>query len=618
MRTAGRFLFCLILLAALLGGALLAGCDDDDDDNDDQPSDDDIADDDNDGVIVDDDTLDDDAVDDDVIDDDTLDDDLVDDDTAPPYDGTHLIPGPDEEGYDADLEGKADRYDRTHLLFSCSGNGVNCDLSVSLANPDHRELIEDFIQETDSWDFEDFSGGLTPLDIITTHHKVAGLYGGVGIAADAFRYGVFRDQGYPAADVDRAREFLLRDIDRLILAYEITGTTGVIARGFCRMDVPGYCATLETTPLFDAQGNPLPEEKNNGTWREDNTADNRYANYRWEDSCSRDQFIGWATAFGAIWEVIRDDDSFDAEIKDKLQQYASEIGRSLMVPRYGGPGSLGQAFDLEIFDADGRTTYHGYLNENAVDRFYAAWLPFKDGLYSLMSLGIVAALTYCSEDPVLEEYLYGHLIGERHLDVIAQNNQFGVNLWWITNYSTTNMAMAGSLLAQRYLDDETARKRMRYTTEAHLYLNGPFLIQRQPEEYAYSLFDFTYATAVSGASAFNSMLQAPEFAAIERGVQTLFDFQEPPYWQYEVINCDEDEINSGHCVLNDGTEVTVLGYVGRNGTLLCKEPIPHAVRPGSNYHWRSCPYTPNGGGDGSGMNPGVDFRLAYWYGRWVQ
>lgn len=594
-------LAAIILLLALTCTVVACGDDDDDDDetNDDDSTDDDQADDDA------------------AADDDAIDDDAADDDTATPYEGTALLPGPNEEGYDAELEAKADRYDRTHLLFSCSGNLINSDVVVDLDQTVNRALIEDFIQTTDSWDFSAFSGGLEPLDVVSSHQKVAGLYAGVGIAADAFRYGVLRDQGYPTEDIERARAYLLRGIEGLFIAYEITGGNGVIARGFCNQDVPGGCAAQETTPLFDEFGYPLPEEKTNGTWREDNSADNRFVNYKWEDSCSRDQFIGWASAFGAIWEVIKDDDTFAADVKDKLQQYASEIGRSLMIERTGGPGSLGQAFDLEIFDADNRTTFHGYLNENAWDRFYVAWLPFKDGMYSMMSLGIVAALTYCSEDPVLEEYLYDHLIGERHLDIIAQNHQLGVNLWWQTNFSATNMAMAGALLAQRYLADETARRRIRYATIRHLYLNGPVLLSRQPEEYAYSLFDFIYAAATSGASAFNPMLQAPDADAIERGVNTLDEFAEAPYWEYEIINCDEDEINARHCVLNDGTEVTVLGYVGRKGDLICREPIPHAVRPPSNYHWRSNPYKPNGGGDGSRIAPGVDFRWAYWYGRWV-
>ena len=576
---------------------MLNGCGDDDD-NDAVDDDDDNDDDDN---------------DDDDDDDDSGDDDDNDDDTPPIYGA--LLPGPGEEGYDPDLEAKARLYDRQHLIFNCAGNGINADATVAAANVEDRELIESFLQTTDEWDFEAWAGKPV-FDVITAYHKVAGLYGGVGIAADAYRYGVLRDQAYDEAEVERAREFLKRDIEGLFIAVEITGTPGVIARGYQRTDIPGDTSYIELVPVFDEHGNPMPPEKTNGAWHPDNSVDGRFPNIIWEDSCSRDQFIGWASAFGALWEVIADDPTFEQESKDKLQQYASEIGRNLMVLHEAPPWQ--GLFDLEIIDADGRTTYHGYLNENAFDRIYLPFMPFKDGMYALMALGIVSALTYCAEDPVLDEYLYDHLIGERHLDTIAQNHQLGVNLGWQTNYSATNMAMAGALLAQRFIDDRDVRNKIRFATRTHLYLNGPLLLSRQPEEYAYSLFDFTYAAAIGGASVFNPFVDEPDRDAIARGVQTLFDFATPPYWNEALINCDEAELESGVCELNNGQVVTVLGEVGRKGTLICVEPIPQAVRPPSNYHWRSCPYTPNGEGDGSGLLPGVDFRWAYWYGRWVR
>jgi len=538
-----------------------------------------------------------------------------DNDTALP--GRALLPGPGEPGHDAELATKADRYDRMHLIFNIGGQGVNAS-SLSVPNVEDRELIEDFLHTTDSWDFEAFSGK-SVFDVVANYDKIAGLYAGVGIAADAFRYGIFRDRDYPPEDVERARRFLLKGIEGIFVAVEITGVEGVIARGFSRTDIPTGYVHHETTPLFDECGDPLPSEKNNGTWRADNSSDGRYPNYKWEDSCSRDMFIGWATAFGAVWEVIKDDPAFDRDVKDKLQRYAKELGHSLMVERTGGPGSFGQAFDLEIFDADGRTTFHGYINENAWDRYYLTWLPIKDGFYAMMTMGILGALTYCAEDDVLDDYLYGHLISERHLDQVACNHMLGVNLGWITNYSATNMGMEGALLAQRYIRDEAVRERVRHATMAHLYETGDgFLQQRQPEEYSYSLFDFVYAAAVSRASAFNPMLEDPDYDAIDRGARALMDFEGPPQWNYEVDNCDEAEIASGDCVLIDGTEVTVLGYVGRKGTLITEEPIPQAVRPWSNYRWRSCPYEPNSGGNGSAMAPGVDFRWAYWYGRWVR
>ncbi|HPB51795.1 MAG TPA: hypothetical protein PLZ31_11305, partial [Myxococcota bacterium] len=213
-----------------------------------------------------------------------------------------LIPGPCQDGYDEELEAKANRIERAHQIFVAAGLDVNKDISVALENEADRQAIEDFLINSDSWDFKAHSGK-DPLDVITTNHKVAGLYAGVGIAANAYRYGVLRNQDYPSEEIERARQILLKSLDALHLAQEITGTDGVIARGFQRNDIPHN--DVVTVPLFDEFGNPLPEgDKNNGTWRDDQSG--KYPNYSWEDSVSRDMYVGWVTAQAATWEVIKD------------------------------------------------------------------------------------------------------------------------------------------------------------------------------------------------------------------------------------------------------------------------------------------------------------------------
>ena len=66
----------------------------------------------------------------------------------------------------------------------------------------------------------------------------------------------------------------------------------------------------------------------------------------------------------------------------------------------------------------------------------------------------------------------------------------------------------------------------------------------------------------------------------------------------------------------------MLGCYGWKGTLIEDTPVPMAIRPASNYHWRSNPYSVNSGGVhdemGGQMLPAVDFRIAYWLGRWAK
>lgn len=64
--------------------------------------------------------------------------------------------------------------------------------------------------------------------------------------------------------------------------------------------------------------------------------------------------------------------------------------------------------------------------------------------------------------------------------------------------------------------------------------------------------------------------------------------------------------------------MTLTGVGGRFDELLSATPLPMSIRPPSNYWWRSNPYVVNGEADGTSLNSGVDFRVAYWMGRFVR
>ncbi len=499
-----------------------------------------------------------------------------------------------------DLTAKAMRYDRVFAALVTASTGLNIELTVS--DPAHRAAIEAFASGGDH-DFE-ASSGLTVVEVVDGWAKVAGAYGGVGIAADAFRYGTLRDTGAPCDEVDRARDRLVTGLDALHVASAITGAEGVVARGFARRDLPGIGQQVETVPLFDTDGTPLPAEKNNGTWREDQSG--LYPDVVWEDSCSRDQIAGWIAGYAAAWEVIADDDAFDADLKTRLQQDAEALARSLMQVRDRG-------YDLEIWDADDRPTFHGIMNENGVDTGY---LPGAgNGFNAILSLGIVAALAYVSEASDVIAYLNEELVAERRLHELARDNMLGVDRDEGSNFSSYNMAFLGGWLAQRYLCDDAARAVVTEALATSLYAKDGEL---DPSEQSQSLYDFVHATAQSGATAYVTMASEPDETAVAMGVDSLLAFPDAPYWDEGRTNCDDTEIAAGTCELDDGTTVTLLGEVGWNDELVAGQPVPMAVRPPSNYHWRSNPYRVNGAGDGARLFPGVDFRFAYWLARWVR
>jgi hypothetical protein len=527
------------------------------------------------------------------------------------YTGTYLMPGPCEAAFDAGLDAKARRYERVWRAFNAGGMGVNTDVTVALAHTADREAIAKWLAEDEGWDFEAFAGK-SPRDVITTQHKTAGLYAGVGVAADAFRYGVLRDQGYPEAEVAKAREFMLAGIEGFHIAATVPGKPGVIARGTMLRTLPG-ASVPETLPLFDAEGHPLPEVKNNGAWRDDFSG--KYPDYIWEDSISRDQMLGWVTAAASVWEVIRDDASVSADVKAQLRADSLAIARELMVVRESG-------YDLEIPDADGRTTLHGWLNENNLDG--KAYIPdLGNGFHASMALGFVAAWVYVTEDPELTRWLHEDLIGKRRLHELVRDSLLLVWAGKNSNYSNYNMAFGALWLAQRYLDDPEVLAVLRTATRESLYaIPGQ---PSQPEVLGQSYFDFIYAAGDAGQNPWGPLGSAVDEAAVTRGTQTLRDYPEPPYWDFPVVlcpdavcDCDTPEVASSECTAPDGTELTVLGCVGRNCDLITAEPIPMKIRPPSNYHWRSNPFKPSAGGDGSTLLPGVDFRIAYWTARWTK
>lgn len=514
-----------------------------------------------------------------------------------------VIPGPQDDGYDAALAEKARRFDRVFHAVVAWPMGLNTEVQIADDHPG-RAVIASWLEEDDGWDLEAWSGqSVTAL--VDGWTKAGGAYGGVGLAADAYRYGALRDEGADCDEVDVARTQLLRGLDGLHRAVAITGTPGVIARAIARTDLGGLGPLVEVVPLFDDAGNPLPEEKNNGTWRADNSG-GLYEDTVWEDSCSRDYLIGWAIGFGAAWEVIAADETIDAEVKERLADDARALGHALTVV-----GESGR--DLEIPDADGRVTYHGYLHEEAIDRVYLG--GSENGQNALMALGIMGTYAAVSRDPVLQSYVDRQLVEARDLADIAERTAWIIDFGAGSNYSGYNMGFAGGWLAQRMICDAGAQDDLRAAIDTTLY-DRPGE-DRQPIESSQALYHLVAAKARMGGSAFGAGDSPLEQDLLDRTLVVLDEFPDPPFFTEERENCDAAEIESGVCVADDGTELTLLGYVGWNDKLVAEEPVPMRLRPHSNYYWRSNPYEVNGGSSGS-LFAGVDFRFVYWAGRYLQ
>lgn len=523
-----------------------------------------------------------------------------------PVDRRAALPGPGAPGHDGALAAKVRRADRLFHAVMSASTGVNQEAVVLSSDTAARQALASFLDDHDGWDLED-AVGVAPAELVASSGwtKAAGAYAGVGIAADALRYGTLRDEGAACAEVDVARDQLLRGLDGLHLAHALAGVDGVVARGFVRVDHPGYGEGVETTPLFDGDGSPLPEEKDNGTWRDDPSGEN--PGWVWEDSCSRDMLMGWVAAYGFAWEVVRLDPTIPEAVKARMQADARGLARSLMEVRADG-------YDLEIVDADGRRTFHGILHEESIDRFYAPGAA--NGPNAAMALGAVASLALVAEDPEVDAWLAEELLARRGLPRIVADAVHAVDFGTFSNFSGYNMAFVGGLLAGRYLCDDDARATVQGALDLGLYARPGQ--DRQPAEQGQSLYDAAALFARSGTWAFGPAERPLDDDVLAAGVSSLAGFPQAPAWDVEVVNCDEGEVASGDCVGVDGTPIAVLDVRGWNDEVIAAEALPFAIRPPSNYHWRSNPYRVNGGGAGQTLLPQPDLRFAYWMLRWVR
>ncbi len=524
---------------------------------------------------------------------------------APPACGTatargSLVPGPADPGHDAMLAAKTRRFDRAMRAIHLLTTGANTEVVV--ANEAERGTITAFLRDSDGWDLAAFAG--KPAEqVVSGWAKVAGAYAGAGALADAYRYAALRDEGASCEEVERARAHVRTALEALHRAVAITGKRGVIARGYQRVDVPGEAHP--TTPLFDGAGSPLPPEKDNGTWRADQSG--QYPSYVWEDSCSRDMLVGWVMGMAAVWEVVSSDPTFETVAKQTLADDALAIAESMMKV---GP----QGYDLEIADADGRRTFHGVLHERGVERGYITANVFN-GQYAIMSLGIMAALARISGSPKVLDYVHNDLVRARRLHEISRDYQDLIHLGSKTNYSNYNMAFTGGWLATRYLCTPEAAETMREVVAKRLYAPS----SRAPREQGQAFYDWVALAAGAGASATTPLDPARiDRTAAENALATLREFHDAPYWNTAVENCDAAEIEARSCVAVDGTPIDLLGAVGRGEELVAAKVVPMRIRPPSNYHWRSDPYRVNGTGDGTTLFPGVDYRAAYWMARYLR
>lgn len=518
-------------------------------------------------------------------------------DAPSPPPGPRLIPGPGEPGFDAALAAKARAYDRQFHTFSAMPFGLSLDAMIP--DPVDRAQVAAFLAQDATDDYAAFTGGRAVRDIVTSYdeHGDLGMFAGAAAAGDAFRYIALRDAG---ADASRARAELLDAIAAFHVAATITGTPGTVARGIRRLDEPGVAPSVEPPP------STCPQAGDRGNrWRPDGSG--LYPGFIYNDNNSKDQLIGYVFALGAFWDAIALDPSIPQAVKDQLQRDARELARSLMTPV---PLGFSGSADLIVRDWHDCPTKHLDLNPRVVP--VDGWDPLilgpsettQNGWNAFAALGVMRTLYHVAGDDDLGRYYYDELVGARDYPTLATTGPVHVGAMYQegdpdTNFSNVNMAFVAAYGLLRYESDAALRARYEAILDRELWDAGS---RHDAESTQQAFFNLLYA-------AFRT--DGNDAATTARAVAQLGEFVDPPYWDDPVENCDANELAAGTCTAIDGTTQITLVAPNRGES---RDPLPKRLRPPSNFEWRSDPRTVNGGG-GPRLDPGGDFRCAYWMGR---
>jgi hypothetical protein len=211
----------------------------------------------------------------------------------------------------------------------------------------------------------------TYQDVQTWHSgENDGLWSGLYMASQAFRYAVTRD---PAALANL--ELLVRsESDRM----KITGVSGLFTRQLIPPGVPGIaCPTDDASYTTDVEkddnrwvridesgcANVVPAAT--GQWtKTDHCGLEAYAGWCFLDNVSQDEYAGHMMALGVIWRYVD-----VPAVRDAAADLLEQVGVHLM------------NHDLAFIDWDGRVTEHG--------RLWATSFADTPGFLAAESLGFI-------------------------------------------------------------------------------------------------------------------------------------------------------------------------------------------------------------------------------------
>jgi len=518
------------------------------------------------------------------------------------------------------LDQNMERHARQFYYISALPFGLSLDAHA--ADQTAIDKVNQFLSQTASDDFKAVTGS-HPFEILSSYGEYGdlGFFGGVALAGTAYHYMTLKRDGAEADELKLARERLVRAANSWHVFYEIPGGNGVVARGLRRRvpedpnDPPIPNVEIELTPLADEDGNPLPDPKDNGTYRADNSGGSLPEGvWYWKDSCSKDQLVGQIFAMVALYDAMKDDPDIDQSLVERMVEDARGVAKMLMTKRdaaevFGVPFS--GMYDLIIMDADGRPTFHHGLNPKSIEKFYVPNDSKDFNKFNLiMAIGVIHGLFHVTGDEDIEEFLYNEMLYSRnYLNMVNMTSAEGsfdyIYKGTNTNFDAPDMISIALWMGLYLENDKAVSSVLRQFMEENWW-DRPDEIHtaklcKQP------LWHSIYMTLTD---------QGVSQDMIDETADLLEGFNLGPYLNTARENCDATELEAGQCTAIDGETILTLSPPNSEDKRLSTEALHPSIRPPSNFDSRSNPFNVNGGG-GNRINPGGDMYAAYWISRYM-
>lgn len=528
------------------------------------------------------------------------------------------------DGAHPELDAQMTRHERQFYGINSVPSGLSLDAHAKDAEA--VELINQFLAQ-DAIDDPQEAVGKHAYELLVSYGEYGdlGFFGGVALAGTCLRYLTLRRDGAPDDVLEQARHKVVRAADAWHHFYVLSGGNGVVARGIRRMvkefdDQPTLPVQYpELVPLFDDDGAPLPQPKNNGAYRVDNSGGAyEEGEWIWKDSASKDQVTGQILGLVMLYEAMKDDPDIDQSLVARLQEDARGLAKVLMTKReiskLEGPVGMGE-YDLIIMDADGRPTYHHDLNPLSLEKLYMTEEQGGYNVFNLfLALGVMKGLYHVTGDEDIEQYIYVELLHNRDYIGLVNNalnpTKGAIDYIYagtMTNFDNPDMTSIGLFLAL-YTEKDPA-------------VYGP--LRSFLEKGWWRRAGESHTAAQCKQPLWHSIYLAITAAGAEQSVvvemkELLLAFDLGPYWNPVRINCDAEEVAAGECLAVDGkTVLTISAAVDDGNNWMATEALDPSIRPPSNFDARSNPFRVNGGG-GLRLNPGGDLLCAYWMGRYME